>query len=64
MIVRDGVLDERAMRAQRLTVGEVRQALRSSGVGGLDLVSRVVLESDGTLSVIQTSSVGDGWALD
>lgn len=64
VIVRDGVLDERAMRAQRLTVGEVRQALRSSGVGGLDLVSRVVLESDGTLSVIQTSSVGDGWALD
>ncbi len=63
VIVRDGVLDERAMRAQRLTVGEVRQALRSSGVGGLDLVSRVVLESDGTLSVIQTSSVGDGWAL-
>lgn len=64
VIVRDGVLDEHAMRAQRLTVGEVRQALRSSGVGGLDLVSRVVLESDGTLSVIQSSSVGDGWALD
>lgn len=64
VIVRDGVLDEDAMRAQRLTVGEVRQALRSSGVGGLDRVQQVVLESDGTLSVIQTSAAGDGWALE
>ena len=63
VLVRDGVLDEAALRAQRLTQGEVRQALRSNGVGGLDMVGVVVLESDGTLSVVTRDAVGDGWAL-
>lgn len=63
VLVRDGVLDEAALRGQRLTHGEVRQALRSSGVGGLDIVGAVVLESDGTLTVVTRDAVGDGWAL-
>ncbi len=63
-LVRDGVIDEGALRRQRVTVGELRQAVRSSGVGGLDQVAAVVLESDGTLSVITTAQRGDGWALD
>ena len=42
---------------------EVRQAVRSQGVGGLDRVAAVCLESDGTLSVIPTSSLGDESAL-
>ena len=62
--MRDGVIDEGALRRQRVTVGELRQAVRSSGVGGLDQVAAVVLESDGTLSVITTAQRGDGWALD
>jgi uncharacterized membrane protein YcaP (DUF421 family) len=63
-VLRDGVVDEAALTAQRLTVDELRQAVRSSGVGGLDKVARVVLEADGTLSVVTTSQLGDGTALE
>jgi uncharacterized membrane protein YcaP (DUF421 family) len=63
-LVRDGALDEQAMDEQRVSTAEVRQALRSSGVGSLDDVSAVVLETDGTLSVIKRSSHGDGWSLE
>jgi uncharacterized membrane protein YcaP (DUF421 family) len=63
-VVRDGVLDEAAMAKQRLTPGEVRQAVRSTGAGGLDQVARVVLETDGTLSVITASKLGDSTALE
>ncbi|MGI5187229.1 DUF421 domain-containing protein [Promicromonospora sp. CA-289599] len=60
----DGVLDETAIAAQRLTTAEVRQAVRSSGVGGFDQVARVMLETDGTLSVVTTSKLGDRSALE
>lgn len=63
-VLRDGVVDAVAMRAQRLTTAELRQAVRSSGVGGFDQVARVVLETDGTLSVIPAGRVGDGKALE
>jgi uncharacterized membrane protein YcaP (DUF421 family) len=36
----------------RLTRGEVCQAIRSSGYGDLELVAAVVLETDGSLSVV------------
>ena len=64
VLLRDGVVDEKAIHEQRITHSEVRQAVRSSGVGGLDQVAAVVLESDGTLSVIPRSQLGDGSALD
>jgi len=63
-VLRDGVADERALAAQRLTVAELRQAVRSSGIGGLDEVARVVVESDGTLSVIPRDKLGDKSALE
>ena len=63
VVLRDGEPDLAALREQRLTEDELRQAIRSSGVGGLDQVAAVVLESDGTLSVITTSALGDGTAL-
>lgn len=63
LLVRDGWLLVDAVRGQRLTDEEVRQAVRSSGVGGLDQVAAVVLESDGTLSVVTRSQCGDGSAL-
>ena len=62
-LVRDGVVDEQALRRQRVTRGELQQAMRSSGVGGLDQVAAVVLESDGSFSVISHGKAGDGWAL-
>jgi uncharacterized membrane protein YcaP (DUF421 family) len=52
-----------AMRQQRVTEGEIRQAVRSQGIGGLTEVAAVVLETDGTFSVIPSSQAGDGSAL-
>lgn len=58
VLVRDGVILHDALRAQRLTPQGLRQALRSSGVGGLELVAAVVLETNGTLSVITVDQAG------
>lgn len=47
----DGHFDDVALSRVRLTRSEVRQAIRSSGCGDLELVA-VVLETDGSLSVV------------
>ena len=62
-MLRDGQLLHDALRASRLAESEVRQAVRSSGSGDLSQVGAVVLESDGTLSVITDGQMGDGSAL-
>lgn len=63
LLLLDGaVLDDR-LRQERVAVEEVRQAVRSAGYGAFHLVHAVVLETDGTLSVIPTSQAGDGSAL-
>ncbi len=51
LIYRDGFLDA-AMRRQRVTHEEVRQAARTKGHASLDQVSAVVLETDGSLSIM------------
>ena len=51
-LVRDGRLLQDAMNRQRVAVADVRQALRSSGLGDLSQVAAVVLETDGSISVI------------
>jgi uncharacterized membrane protein YcaP (DUF421 family) len=53
-----------ALRGARLSESEVRQAVRSSGRGDLSTVAAVVLETDGTLSVIGNDSLGNGSALE
>ncbi|WP_010539594.1 DUF421 domain-containing protein [Dietzia alimentaria] len=63
LLAHRGALLEEAIASSRLTHDEVFQAMRSSGFGGLDQVAAVCLESDGTLSVIGTSTAGDGKAL-
>lgn len=63
LVVRDGEVLEDALRRQRLTESEVHQAIRSSGQGGVGSVAAVVLEADGTLSVIGHRALGDGRAL-
>jgi uncharacterized membrane protein YcaP (DUF421 family) len=44
-----------AMRRARVTEDEVRQAARGSGKASLDEVAAVVLETDGTLSVLSSA---------
>lgn len=47
-----GAYREDVMRRERVTHSEVMAATRSQGLDGLDQVDRVVLEADGSLSVI------------
>lgn len=63
-LVRDGVVLDDALRRQRVTVTEINQAVRGTGQGSLAAVAAVVLETDGTLSVIGADERGDGSALD
>ncbi|HWG98934.1 MAG TPA: YetF domain-containing protein [Pilimelia sp.] len=58
LLARDGRLLPEALRAQRVTAEEVRQAIRSHGLGDLGLVAAVVLETDGTFSVIPAQQAG------
>ncbi|WP_282778269.1 MULTISPECIES: YetF domain-containing protein [unclassified Nocardia] len=64
LVVRDGRLLERAMRQQRLSAADIRQAVRSDGHGDLTRIAAVILETDGSLSVITGAAFGDGSALD
>ncbi len=62
MLLRDGRPDRDALTRQRISEQSVRQAVRSAGIGGLELVAAVVLEPNGTISVIPTSQFGSGSA--
>lgn len=64
LVLRDGRPDHAELRRQRLSEDELRQAVRNSGSGGLETVAAVVLESDGSLSVIPAEKAGSGSALD
>lgn len=53
LLVRSGSFCHDAMMRQRITEDEIMSAVRSNGSQGLDEVDAVVLESDGTLSIIK-----------
>ncbi len=59
LLLRDGVPLPDALREQRVTVEEIRQAVRATGSGDLSSIAAVVLESDGSLSVIPAAKAGD-----
>ena len=63
VLLRDGVPDPAVMRRQRVSMEELHQAVRGSGTGDLSAVAAVVLETDGTMSVISRSRAGDLSAL-
>ena len=54
LLLREGHFLEQAMRRQRVTHDEVVSALRNHGIGAADRVAAVVLETDGTFSVIES----------
>ena len=51
------------MRQERVSEEELIASARQSGVGGMDKVGALVLETDGTISVIKTDAMGDEAAL-
>jgi uncharacterized membrane protein YcaP (DUF421 family) len=60
-LVVDGELQRSAMAASRITDSEIGAALRKRGFGSVAGIDRVVLETDGSISVIEDA--GDGSAL-
>jgi uncharacterized membrane protein YcaP (DUF421 family) len=52
-LFRNGEFMWGAMKAERINEGEILQAMRSQGVSGKEQVQAVVLESDGSLSILQ-----------
>jgi uncharacterized membrane protein YcaP (DUF421 family) len=63
MLVSDGVISDAVITASRVTESQIMQAVRTGGFGDIALVGAVVLEPNGTLSVIGRQSVGSGSAL-
>lgn len=53
LLFHDGSYLHAAMRAERVTEEEIMQAMRNMGASSLEDVAAVVLETDGTLSVIE-----------
>ncbi|SNS18925.1 Protein of unknown function [Geodermatophilus pulveris] len=64
LLLRDGAALPEALRQQRMTLDEVRQAVRATGSGDLSSIAAVVLETDGSLSVIPREKAGDRSALE
>jgi uncharacterized membrane protein YcaP (DUF421 family) len=53
LLVRNGQFQQDVMVRHRVDEADVRAAVRGKGVGGLEQVAAVVLEPDGTFSVIR-----------
>ncbi|MEV4715473.1 YetF domain-containing protein [Micromonospora sp. NPDC049374] len=63
MLLRDGQLRIVTLRSTRVAESEIRQAARSQGAGDLHDLAAVVLETDGSLSIITRGQLGDGSTL-
>ncbi|HEY0844397.1 MAG TPA: YetF domain-containing protein [Noviherbaspirillum sp.] len=58
LLVSEGRFLRDAMKKVRVTEDEVRSVVRQHGLGGLDQVAAVVLETDGSMSVISSRQRG------
>jgi uncharacterized membrane protein YcaP (DUF421 family) len=63
ILFRDGQFIEQALRDERVVRGEIEAAVRGAGIGDLAAVAAVVLETDGSFSVISRQSAGARTAL-
>lgn len=63
LLLKDGRMLEEAMRSVRVTADELCSAARREGYGGLEQLAAVILESDGSLSVIRQQDCGSRSAL-
>lgn len=64
LLLKDGCMLDDAMKRVRITKDEIRTAVRQIGLGSLDKVAAVVLETDGSLSVIPGEKMGSGSAFE
>ncbi|MEZ0166969.1 DUF421 domain-containing protein [Kineococcus sp. LSe6-4] len=63
LLFHDGTFVREAMRRQRFLESDIHSAARENGLGSLQEVAAVVLQADGSFSVIEKSSLGDGTSL-
>jgi uncharacterized membrane protein YcaP (DUF421 family) len=63
LLLHHGRLLPGALRRERMTGEEVRAAVRSQGIASLDEVAAVVLETDGSVSVLRRAEEGGASAL-
>jgi len=54
-LVRDGEIQEKVMHRERITHHELMSALRSAGLANIEQAKDVILETNGTISVIHRS---------
>ncbi|TLM84713.1 DUF421 domain-containing protein [Pseudarthrobacter sp. NamE5] len=62
-LVVSGEIQHAQLRRNRLSESEVLQAVRATGSGDMSEVAAVILETNGTISVIPVSKAGNGSAL-
>lgn len=55
-LVRDGDIQEKVMHRERITHHELMSALRQAGLANIEQVKDVILETNGTISVIHRTS--------
>lgn len=60
LLLIEGRMLENALSRSRITAGDVFSAVRAAGYGDQSSIVAVVLETDGSLSVVPRSQVGDG----
>ena len=63
MLLYGGEFLPAALRQARVTEDELRAAVRAAGFGSLDQVRAVVLETDGSFSIIRPAEGGNGSSL-
>ena len=63
LVLYEGRFLRDAMKSERVTEGEVAAAVRDQGVTELEAVGAVVLETDGSMTVVPHADLGSGSAL-
>lgn len=63
LLLYQGKLRDEALRRERVTESEVRATLRSQGISDLEEVGAVILETDGSFSVIRELGAGNNSTL-
>jgi len=63
LLFSNGLYLRGAMREERVNEPEMHAAMRDSGFGSSEAVAAMVLETDGTISVIPKTNAGDGGVL-
>ncbi|MEC4723173.1 DUF421 domain-containing protein [Noviherbaspirillum sp. CPCC 100848] len=59
LLVKDGRLLDDALKKVRVTKDEIHAAIRQNGMGSVDQVGAIIMETDGSLSVISQRNAGD-----